>query len=122
MKRLLIVEDNEDIRALYKRILRKAPEIEVFEASDAFTALSMTEEISPDLLLVDISLPGMNGIEFTSKIHSDFPHIKILIVTGHEISRYYDDAIKAGAIDVISKDVINELVEKCRVMLQSDNS
>jgi len=117
MKKMLIVEDNEDIRALYKRILRKASEIEVFEASDAYTALSMTEEISPDILLVDISLPGMNGIEFTSKIHSDFPDIKILIVTGHEVSRYYDEAIRAGAIDVISKDVVNELAERCRALL-----
>jgi DNA-binding NarL/FixJ family response regulator len=79
----------------------------------------MTEENSPDLLLVDISLPGMNGIEFTRKVHNDFPEIKILIVTGHEISRYYDDAIEAGAIDVISKDVVNELVERCRALIQN---
>lgn len=117
MKRILIVEDNDDIRALYKRILRKAPEIEVFEASDAFAALSIIKEISPDLLLVDISLPGIDGIEFVRLIHGDFPCIKILIVTGHEVSRYYEDAIKAGANDVISKDVVNELAERCMALI-----
>jgi DNA-binding NarL/FixJ family response regulator len=120
MKRILIVEDNEDIRALYKRILRKAPEIEAFEASDADEALSLVEKVSPDLLLVDISLPRMNGIEFTRKIHMDLPNIKILIVTGHEISRYYDEAMKAGANDVISKDAASELVEICRDVMNSE--
>lgn len=63
------------------------------------------------------SIPGISGIELTKNIHADFPEIKILIVTGHEVSRYYDYAIKAGADDVLSKENSRELVNRCIVLL-----
>ncbi|NLE00768.1 MAG: response regulator [Fibrobacter sp.] len=117
-KKILVVEDNEDIRILYKRLFRKEKDIEITETSDGESALSIVKNNRFDVLVIDISLPGMSGIELTAEIHHNFPDTKILIATGHDVSRYYDEAKKAGADDVFSKEISMELVDRCRKLMQ----
>jgi DNA-binding NarL/FixJ family response regulator len=117
MKKVLIVEDNEDIRVLYKRMFRKEKDIELDEAISAETALEKIPQVHPDLLLIDISLPGISGLDLTSKIRNLYPEARILIVTGHEVSRYYDAAIRSGADDLVSKEIGTDIVKRCRRLM-----
>jgi DNA-binding NarL/FixJ family response regulator len=117
MKKILIVEDNEDIRFLYKRMFRKEKDIQIEEATSGETALDSIMQSRPDLVLVDISLPGISGLDLTKRVRTLYPEIRILIVTGHDTSRYYNDAISNGADDLISKEIGKDIVGKCRRMM-----
>lgn len=80
-------------------------------------ALERIPSTHPHLVLVDISLRGMRGLDMTRKLHNLYPEIRILIVTGHEIARYYNDAIKSGADDLVSKGIGKDIVSRCRRLL-----
>lgn len=116
-RKILVVEDHEDIRILYRRLFRKEKDIEISETEDAETALEILPQINPDLVLVDISLPRMSGLELTQKIRKDYPSMKILVVTGHEEERYRDEAISMGADDLMSKEISIGLVKKCKELM-----
>jgi DNA-binding NarL/FixJ family response regulator len=117
MKKILIVEDNDDIRFLYKRMFRKETDIELEETASAEAALESIPKIHPDLAIIDISLPGISGIDLTKKVHNLYPGIRILVVTGHDTARYYEYAINNGADDLVSKEIGKDIVNKCRRML-----
>jgi CheY-like chemotaxis protein len=119
MKKLLIVEDNEDMRLLYKRLFRREKDWAVYESETAENALEMTPGLLPDLILVDISLPGMSGLELSQKIRRSYPLTKILIVTGHDPDRYFEAAKQAGANDLVSKEIGPGLVRMCRDLLDA---
>lgn len=116
-KRILVVEDNSDMLLAYSRIFRSEKDIELECCERGEDALEKIPDFKPHLVMVDISLPGMNGFELTSRIREKFSTIKILIVTGHDKDRYYDQAIKLGADDLISKDIGLEIIDKCRALL-----
>ncbi|MFW6244540.1 MAG: response regulator, partial [Fibrobacterota bacterium] len=102
-RKVLVVEDHEDMRMLYRVLFRREKEIEFLEASNGEEALKVVTGEAPDLVLVDVSLPGMNGIEFTRRLKRDFPHIRVLVVTGHDADRYHGEAMEAGADDLVTK-------------------
>jgi DNA-binding NarL/FixJ family response regulator len=118
MKKILIVEDSEDIRFLYRRMFRKEKDIQLEEAESAENALDCIPKVHPDLMVVDISLPGISGLDLSKKVRNQNPEIRILVVTGHETSRYYDNAISNGADDLVSKEIGKDIVRKCRRMLE----
>lgn len=118
-KKILIVEDSQDMRLVYKRMFRKQEKIELAEAETGEAAWELLPIFRPDLSIVDISLPGMSGLDFIEKSREQYPAVKLLVVTGHEVSRYYDDAIRRGADDLISKNIGKGLVDKCLQMLGS---
>lgn len=109
-----IVEDHEEIRFLLKRLLlRNFPTIQVVgETESAETAFPVVCKYCPDLVLVDISLPGMDGIEFIRKLRPACEAALILVVTGHEVELYRHEALAAGADDVVSKSDTGMLVQK----------
>lgn len=122
--RAFIVEDDESMRIILKRLLRKNfPSIKEYgECESAEQALSQIPAFCPDLMLVDISLPGIDGIELIRRIDKRKERIRILVVTGHEIDIYKQAALSAGADDIVSKaddrkflDLVAELLEKQRV-------
>jgi two-component system response regulator YesN len=117
MKKVLIVEDSDDMRVLYRRLFRREQNISFSEAVDAEVAIHMVANEKPDLMIIDISLPGMDGLRLTEKIRKEYPNVKILIITGHEVSRYFDDAKRVGADDVLTKDLDKDLIRKCKVFL-----
>ncbi len=117
MSRILIVEDSEDMRLVYRRLFRKEEGFEFADAEKGESAWEMLPTFKPDLLIIDISLPGISGLDLVRKVRDAYPLVKILVVTAHERERYYDEAIRAGADDLVTKNIGKGLVPKCKEML-----
>ncbi|NLG16448.1 MAG: response regulator [Fibrobacter sp.] len=117
-KKVLIVEDHEEMQFLYSVMFRRENSLELSaQVPDAEEALRKLEELKPDLILIDISLPGISGIDFTKIIRKDYPDLKILIVSGHEPQRFYDIAIRAGADDLMYKSDVKEIIAAVKRLL-----
>lgn len=105
---ILIVEDREGVR-LYLRVLvsESFPECHCFEARDGEEALAMASLHSPDLVLMDIGLPKMNGIEATRRIKEAVPKARVVIVTNHEAAEFQREAYAVGASAYVLKHQIH---------------
>jgi DNA-binding NarL/FixJ family response regulator len=111
-----IVDDNEAMRIILKRVLKKRfPQIRfVGQSGKAERALEEIPGLGPDMVLVDISLPGMDGIEMVRRLRHQGGAQRVLVVTGHEPEMYAGPARAAGADGIVSKfddDQLLELVE-----------
>lgn len=103
--RVLICDDQDLVRDGLQAILSTAPGIEVVaEAADGDQALALVEAHSPDVVLMDLKMPGTNGITATRHITNRFAGIKVLILTTYDAPEWVDDAIKAGAAGYLLKD------------------
>jgi len=102
--RVLVVDDHAIVRDGICALLRVAGDIEVVgEAADGREALEMARKFMPDVMLIDISMPYMNGLEATRRIRKEFPGVKILILTQYDDKENVFSAIEAGASGFISK-------------------
>ncbi len=96
--RILIVDDHVIVREGLRSILETKPDIEIIgEATNGSEALSLTEELRPDIVLMDITMPVMNGLEATSLLKKKAPEVNILILTMHEDDQYFFKILEAGA-------------------------
>ncbi|THV22477.1 response regulator [Peteryoungia ipomoeae] len=102
MARILITEDEDSLRSFVARALRLDGH-ETREACDGAEGLEMLAEGTYDLLLSDIRMPVMDGIELAHRAHSDFPAMKILLMTGYAEQRERADDLAAKIVDVVSK-------------------
>jgi DNA-binding NarL/FixJ family response regulator len=94
----LLVEDNRIYRETFRDNLRQHfPTMSVFEAGNADEAMQKIKSTPPDLIFMDIRLPGMNGLQLTQRIKKDFPKIPIVIVTGYDLPEYREAALQYGA-------------------------
>ncbi len=113
-KRILIVEDEKNLRDAYFRILKKNPEYEIDLAVSAEDTLRLFNVASYDLVITDIELPAMDGIEMLGEIKKRNRGIKVIVVSGSGV--YLERAIKKGASDFIEKPVdintLRDAVEK----------
>ncbi len=111
--RVYIVEDHDSMRIILKRLLRKNfPSVtEIGESETAEKALDEIPSFVPDLVLVDISLPGIDGIEMIRRLKPECRETCILVVTGHEVGIYRQAAMDAGAYDIVSKYDDHKLLE-----------
>ena len=101
--RIMIVDDSSAVRDGLTSILRSQPDIEVIgQAGDGLEAIDKFEELSPDVILMDVQMPEMDGIEATRQIKKRSSSVKILVLTVH--TRYIDDALAAGADEFLLKD------------------
>jgi DNA-binding NarL/FixJ family response regulator len=121
--KLYIVEDHDDMRLLFKRMIRKKlPEIEIVgESATGEMALEEIPQMHPDIVMVDISLPGMDGIELIKLLKSKCNNLCILIITGHDTDRYLQAATEAGAHGIVSKSEGLQLIQKIRELLGKKN-
>lgn len=104
MIRVLIADDHAVLRSGLRMLLDAQPGIEVVgEASDGVEAVSKTTELTPDVVLLDITMPAMSGIDVIRTIKSRMPSIATLILTMHEDEGYLLEALKAGASGYIPK-------------------
>lgn len=104
----LIVEDNSTFRKAFKRVLRKRfPLMAVEEARDAAEALEKVEMFLPQLVFMDVSLPGESGLELTKKIKASHPEVFIIILTDYNLPEYREAAFDSGADDFIVKGSLN---------------
>jgi DNA-binding NarL/FixJ family response regulator len=108
----MIVEDNDTFRESLRSSLQlKFPSMEIAEAGNGMEALERIDSLSPNLIFLDIRLPGQNGLELTERIKKLHPDISIIILTSYDIPEYRDAAIRAKADYFFSKDsMTNEQV------------
>ncbi len=98
MFRTMLVEDELTLRELFKCYLKdEFPSMEITEASNAIEALQKIGSQPPHLIFMDISLPGESGLELTRKIKKEHPEIMIIIVTGHDLPEYREEANRCKA-------------------------
>lgn len=102
--RILLADDHTILRDGIRSLLENEPDITVIgEAKDGHSAVKMACDLSPDLVLMDISMPLLNGLEATWQIKRDCPHIKILVLSMYENEEYIRQALASGAMGYILK-------------------
>jgi two-component system, NarL family, response regulator NreC len=120
--RILIADDHGVMRAGLRAILEDEPAIEVIgEAPDGETALHLVNEHDPDIVLLDIGMPGIDGIETTRQLKKRSSSSKVLILSVYEDEALLKEAIKAGASGyVIKRAAEEELIEAIRIVSRGD--
>lgn len=103
--RVLIVDNHAMVRAGFRALLQSLEDIEVVaEAGDGREALRLVELHQPDIVLMDIAMPEMNGLETTARIHKEFPDVRVIILSMHANEEYVYQALRAGAMGYLLKD------------------
>jgi DNA-binding NarL/FixJ family response regulator len=103
-RRVLIVEDSPLFRKLLKETLySRFPSMEISEAENGVEALQKVNTLCPDLIFMDIKLPGENGLQLTAKIKAQCPDITVIILTSYDTQEYRDAAVQAKANYFLSK-------------------
>jgi DNA-binding NarL/FixJ family response regulator len=111
--RVLICDDQALIRDGLEMLLRLEKDIEVIGvAQDGAEAVNLVQQKKPDLVLMDLKMPGLNGVEATRRIHAQTPDVKILVLTTYDDDVWVFDAIRAGASGYLLKDTPREEVVK----------
>ncbi|MCI5123531.1 MAG: DNA-binding response regulator [Candidatus Electrothrix sp. AR5] len=103
--RIIIADDHSLIRQGIKAMIGQEPGLQVIaEAADGRELLDSLKEVRPDMVILDISMPQINGIEAVGKIHQLYPEVRMLVVTMHFNTHYYQHAVSAGAHGYLLKD------------------
>lgn len=121
--RVLIVDDHKIMLDAISAYLDKQPDMEVVGfAENGRESLRLTEELLPDVVLMDLMLPELNGIEATRQIASRFPEVKVLVLSGHLDKRVLVEALKAGAKGITMKSFSsgNELITAIRTVAANE--
>jgi two-component system response regulator YesN len=107
MPGLLVADDISIIRSHVARIVaREKPDLQpIVQASDGQEALSLVRQTRPDIILMDIKMPGLDGLQATKLIHAEYPATKTIILTAHDEFVYAQQALRLGAVDYIVKPV-----------------
>jgi len=104
MIKVLLADDHLIVRAGLRRIIEESGDIEVIaEADDGKAAIQLAREKSPDVAVIDISMPGLDGLEVISQLKIYLPDLPIIILTMHEEEQYVVRAIEAGAMGYVTK-------------------
>jgi DNA-binding NarL/FixJ family response regulator len=107
--RIVVADDHKLVRAGIAALLCDVPDVEVVgQACDGFDAVKMVAELSPDILLLDLAMPGMTGLEALAKIHESQPDVRVIIISMHDIEEHVLRAFKLGAMGFMLKDVAPE--------------
>ncbi|MCX6928144.1 MAG: response regulator transcription factor [Verrucomicrobia bacterium] len=102
--RVLLADDHTLVRAGIRALLEKLPGVEVAgEASDGREVIDLIKARQPDLILMDISMPGLNGLQALARITRDFPHVRVVILSMHPNDEYVLQALKSGASGYLLK-------------------
>ncbi len=118
MTRVLIVDDHAFIRRGVQTILHPYPEWEFCgEAENGKEAIRLADELKPEIIIMDVSMPGLNGIEATRAIRKSQPGVKVVLLTLHESAELLRSAFRAGARGYLLKtDAEQELVKALSVV------
>lgn len=114
--KVIICDDQAVVRDGLEMLLKLEPDIQIVgTAEDGAAAVEMAAKTKPDLVLMDLKMPVMNGVEATRQIRSRFPEIKVLVLTTYDDDQWVLDAVKAGASGYLLKDTPRaELVNAIR--------
>lgn len=117
--KILLVDDHKILRDGICSIVKGYPDMEVIgEAADGITALRLVEELLPDIVIMDISMPDLSGIDATRKIIADHPDIKVIALSMHHDKQFVSEIFKAGASGYLLKDcAFDELEHAIRIVM-----
>jgi DNA-binding NarL/FixJ family response regulator len=120
--RVLIADDHTIVRSGVRLLLEAEPDIKVIgEALDGNEVLSMAENLQPDVILMDITMPRMDGLEATRRINERWPSINILVLTMHRSDEYFFEMLKNGALGYVLKGADpSELIKAVRVVARGE--
>jgi DNA-binding NarL/FixJ family response regulator len=112
MIRVLLADDHVLVRAGVRALLERMPGIEVVaEAGDGAEALQLVKSQRPQVVLMDITMPGMNGLEAAARIAKEFPHSRVVVFSMHATKQYVLQAFRAGAAGYLLKEAQPEELE-----------
>jgi DNA-binding NarL/FixJ family response regulator len=115
--RVLIVDDHPLMRAGIRTLLEKTiPHVDVLEAVDGLDAVELASQAHPDIVLMDISMPGLNGVEAARRITTYVPGCKVIMLSMHQDEQRVVESIRAGAVGYLMKDVA---VAEVRIAIES---
>ena len=119
---VLLADDHRILREGVKSLLEKTPDIEVVgEAGEGGEAVAKAQALSPDIVLMDITMPGMNGLEATRQIKALKPNTRVLILSMHESNQYISQFLRSGASGYVLKETAaSDLAGAIRVVFQGD--
>jgi DNA-binding NarL/FixJ family response regulator len=119
MPRVLVVDDHPFVRRGVESILHTAPEWELCgEADNGNDAITLSESLKPEVIIMDVSMPGLNGIEATRTIHKNHPDTKVVLLTLHDAGELVKSAFRAGARGYLLKvDAEQELLKALRTVI-----
>lgn len=122
MPKILIADDHAIVRTGLRTLLQSESTFElVGEASGGYEAIEKVRDTPPDVLLLDLSMPDLDGIGVTRKLKPEYPDLRILILTIHEDEALVREAIKAGASGyILKKAAESELVSAINVLMRGD--
>ncbi|MET7605050.1 response regulator transcription factor [Streptomyces avermitilis] len=120
--RVLVADDQMMVRQGFTVLLNTQPDIEVVgQAVDGLDAIAKVAELAPDVVLMDLRMPELGGIEATGRIAVDFPQVKVLVLTTFDLDEHVYDALRAGASGFLLKDAsADQLAEAVRVVAAGD--
>lgn len=119
MRRIVLADDHQLVRAGLRSLLEKEPGFEIVaEASDGLEAVNLVTRLTPDLAILDIGMPNLNGIEATRQIRAEVPQTKVLALSMHASAQYVSRMFEAGASGYILKDsAYEELLQAVRTVM-----
>jgi two-component system response regulator EvgA len=102
-RRVLIVDDHPSFRSCVRALLTSEGFVVVGEAEDGESALALTAELSPDLVLLDIQLPDISGFEVVSRLHEKNPELEVVLISSRDQNAYGSSLGASGALGFITK-------------------
>ena len=119
---VLIADDHTIVRSGVRILLEAETDIRVVgEALNGIEALELAESLQPDIVLMDITMPEMDGLEATRQLKSRYPHINVLVLTMHRSDEYFFEMLKAGASGYILKGAkTSELINAIHIVQQGE--
>ncbi len=120
--RVLLVDDHAVLRMGLRTLLGQEPDIEVVgEASDGEEAVAEVKRLSPDIVIMDISMPVMDGLEATRRIQQSHPDVKVLVLTIHDNEEYLFQVLEAGGSGyLVKKSADTELISAIRAVYRGE--
>ncbi len=113
---IILVDDHAILRQGTAELLRREPDMEVIgEAGDGQEALDLVQKLRPEVVVMDVRMPGMSGVEATRRIHGAYPAVQVLVLTAHDDDQYVFSLLEAGACGYLLKSApVAELVKAIR--------
>jgi DNA-binding NarL/FixJ family response regulator len=121
--RIVIADDHQLLRAGITALLRDIPDVEVLgEAADGATAVQLAMELKPDILFLDLVMPGMSGLEALARINETLPEVRVIVLSMHSSEEHVLRALRLGAVGYMLKDVApEELGLAIRAVMSGEN-
>jgi DNA-binding NarL/FixJ family response regulator len=120
--RVLVVDDHAIVRHGLRGILGSQPDFEVVgEAGDGVEALIATRQLEPDLVVMDVSMPRMTGLQAAREIARQWPRVRVVMLSMHDDEQFFFEALAAGASGYVLKSGVDrELVDACRATMRGE--